>query len=110
MNRIKNMRKPLCTHHKCSAGIFCTEADTELQREFFKEEMLSSMRKHWEYEEKFRRITDSYINARPTHQFISKKDREYRAANDPARKAAGANAQYHMARATMYANALNSLS
>lgn len=76
---------------------------------YLKSEMLTSVRKLRDNERRFSEITDSYLNANDTHQFMSQKDKEYRAANDPMRKAAGANAQYHIARATMFASVIDAL-
>ena len=77
---------------------------------YLKREMLTSVRKLRDHERRFDEITDSYLNADDTHQYMSQKDKEYHAANDPKRKAASANAQYHIARATMFASVIDALS
>lgn len=77
-------------------------------RVFLKNQLRTSLRKHWIYERKFDEIK-AQLREQGVRDGMIPIDIEHRIANDSKLKAATANAKYHMARATMYSTALLAL-
>lgn len=77
-------------------------------RVFLKNQLRTSLRKHWTYERKFDEIK-AELHERGVRDGMTPVAIAYHIDNDSKLKAATANAKYHMARATMYSTALLAL-
>lgn len=94
-----------CNRSVSNHMVFCVYATPRQQCEFFRTEMLDAIERFWLASKKADRIL-AEMKEQVGTTYMSVKDAEFHAVQEPARKAAIGMTQFQMARATMYANAI----